>query len=679
MSQQSNIERFSPLLAVASYFFVAVVLSFFVPQTVELQRALVLVELAIPLVFLRAPDSSNRHGMLHAMLWHGLTWACACASASLFQFLSGQDVFWQTRLLSLSTWMCVSGGLALGAMLKSEWVWRIRIILLMLFTLPPLWEYLSLEYAGNTVGYLVGISPVWAWTTGGDCLALLAIGVVCWLAALGIRPKPVTVAAASLLACATPLIAQDQLELLSPQFGRPGSWAPARLTTTETGATKIVSRAPGTSLTLQANLPEDGVVIPVFLGEGSQLEVDGRVLDVEVAGPKRPVPIDYRIPYVAVFAPDAINARNYYPTASSLRFCDYYSDSEFFRDWRYLDGYDVVVLFHPQGANLPVEASRVLAQFASLGGTVIVVGSFQFDENAEGLPPPSEPRVLQFRSLVARKFGYGSGAIYRLGWQDIRDSSQPADVIDQLVQNHRWYGAQKAPAGKPNSRVSGTEPLFLPPQGGFDNPPGLISLGLLGGFFIALLMSTVAVQRARRKRWLVPVAVFGSALIFGSAGLLLPSPEPTAETAIVVMGDGQQNSPASARIWLQVEQATVLSFELNKGGNQPLARPVHTGGWMGLQMDVPLVQEVTANEFSVQMDAGRVNGTSFRDYVTAARKGRTQFSTDQAQILEWWLEHNAWRGRRSVIRPAQFELSRGALAGLRVRPRGVLLVSEAQE
>ncbi|MCF6228953.1 MAG: hypothetical protein L3J82_09920, partial [Planctomycetes bacterium] len=394
MGQTAKKYSFNPLLIVGVYFAALLLLANFLPLTSQLQRAMLLVEFSLAFL-LFTPIGSDRRNLGHSLLWHSLSWGAVCAAASSIQFLSGQDIFWQSRILSLCVWVSVSGGLALGARLRGSWPTRIRIILLALFTLPPLWEYISLEYAGKTVANLATISPLWAWQTGGDCWPLLAAGLVGWLIALGFAPKSAAKPAiiAALLMLSTPLLAQDEIELLNPQFGRPSTWAPAKVrikASVDSDKTIITSHAPGVSLRLETGDATDAI-IPVFLGEGAYLEGNGRRLDLEVPMPRRPVPADYNLPYVAVFAPDSINASGYLPTSMRHRFCDFYSDSQFFTDWRYLDGYDAIVLFHPRGANLPTEASKVLAQFASLGGTVVVIGSFQFEATAAGLPAPSEP------------------------------------------------------------------------------------------------------------------------------------------------------------------------------------------------------------------------------------------------------------------------------------------------
>ena len=687
MSQTAKKYSFSPLLIVGVYFAALLVLANFLPLTAQLQRAMLLVEFSLAFL-LFTPDNKSRRSLLHSLLWHSLTWGAVCAAASTVQFLSGQDVFWQSRFLSLCAWVGVSGGLALGARLKGDWPTRIRIILLALFTLPPLWNYLTLEYAGKTVANLTTISPLWALQTGGNCWALLSAGVVGWLIALGFAEKSAAklVVIVALLLLSTPLLAQDEIELLNPQFGRLNTWAPARVrikASSNSDQMMITSHAPGVSLRLETSQTQRGdaiaAVIPVFLGEGAYLKVNGRRLDIEVPMPRRPVPADYNLPYVAVFAPDSINARGYLPTSMRRRFCDFYSDSQFFTDWRYLDGYDAIVLFHPQGANLPTESSKVLAQFASLGGTVIVIGSFQFEANAAGLPAPSEPTALQFQNQLARRFGYGAGAIYRLGWTDLRDSSHPAEVIDQLIQNQRWFGAKQAPAGKPDHRALSVNPLQMPNQGAFDNPPSISALALMCGLIFILLVIPVAAGRARKSKWLVPSLVFSGIVGVVLVGNTMPEPRPTAELATIVFGDGQPESPASARYWLQIEQPTTLNFTLGNKGEQPLARPFHAGEWMGLQIDVPLVGGVDAGPHSVEMQAGRVNGLSFRRYVTAARKNATPFDSDQAQILEWWLENNAWRGRSARVGSGKLPLPDFVMKGLKIRRRGVLLVTNGQK
>src|SRR5690606_38459275 len=156
--------------------------------------------------------------------------------------------------------------------------------------------------------------------------------------------------------------------------------------------------------------------------------------------------------------------RGVLPSTPRGAVCDYFDLADFFTDWRLMDGYDAIVIFNPQETRLPVGSQRAMAEFCSLGGAALVVGSFRFGEKAVDLPPPAEPRLMQFRDVPLQRMGYGAGAIYRIGFEELRHSQSAPDVIIDALRDHLWFGANRAPAGTPESRVPPTRSPMGPPQ-----------------------------------------------------------------------------------------------------------------------------------------------------------------------------------------------------------------------
>jgi hypothetical protein len=74
-----------------------------------------------------------------------------------------------------------------------------------------------------------------------------------------------------------------------------------------------------------------------------------------------------------------------------------------------------------------------------------------------------------------------------------------------------------------------------------------------------------------------------------------------------------------------------------------------------------------------------VGKLSFRDFSTRAHRGETGFSTDDAHLLEWWLDANAYRGRRAELQPLAWRFPERQGAELRVVPRGAIGVTVKRE
>jgi hypothetical protein len=97
--------------------------------------------------------------------------------------------------------------------------------------------------------------------------------------------------------------------------------------------------------------------------------------------------------------------------------------------------------------------------------------------------------------------------------------------------------------------------------------------------------------------------------------------------------------------------------------------------WHGWVVDVPLVVAAGDRKAGVEQQGGMVGDVSFRDFGTAAHRGETQFSTDDAYLLDWWLEANAYRGRLGELVPAEWPQSGVSWQGARLIERGAIRLS----
>lgn len=186
--------RFNPLLVVGVLLGAGALAALpFVRESTGLARdeswqlAVIHTELALaPLLFL--PSVGGRKDALANLLSAAACWACAAACVLLFSFPSLAGVGWQTRGLGAAVWLFASGLLALAARGGGPWVARARAGMLAVFALPPLWHYLTLEYAGASALHLRVLSPNWA-VAAGDVNPwwLAGIGLVAWVAAFAWR------------------------------------------------------------------------------------------------------------------------------------------------------------------------------------------------------------------------------------------------------------------------------------------------------------------------------------------------------------------------------------------------------------------------------------------------------------------------------------------------------------
>ena len=96
------------------------------------------------------------------------------------------------------------------------------------------------------------------------------------------------------------------------------------------------------------------------------------------------------------------------------------------------------------------------------------------------------------------------------------------------------------------------------------------------------------------------------------------------------------------------------------------------------KVDTPLANGESRGT-PVELVEGRVNGVHFRDFATARRAGADADSRGDALLLDWWLDANAYRGRRAMLdtlsQPPGGES--GAIAAFeKMRPAGGICVWE---
>lgn len=472
----------------------------------------------------------------------------------------------------------------------------------------------------------------------------------------------------------------ERSRFLSAPNARAGTWAPFRLALRDLhGADTITvtSETRGVTLTREvavAGLDEAEVVVPVFVGERSRL-VAGRA-SLEPTLPLRRIDPDYARPYVAVFSNDPVYARGVLPSTPRGAVCDYYELSEFFSDWRLLDGYDAIVIFNPLETRLPAGSQRAIAEFCSLGGAALVVGSFLFGEKALDLPPPSEPVVTVLRDVRLQRMGYGAGAIYRVGFNDLKRSKSAPDVIVDALRDHMWFGAERAPAGVPESRVPPPRSPMGPPLPPQDAAPGPLFWGLAGGLLLICGLVPVVTGRLTRRTWPAQMALVAGCAGIGGLGLLQQRPLPTLEVgALVRAGEGPAHS---ARLFLLVERGgpQTLTVNLDDGSYRGLPRRMPgRPGWSAWTEDLPLVDAPASRGTAVELASGMVGDVSFRDFGTRAHRGQTEFSTQDAHLLEWWLDANAFRGRKAMIEPIDWNYAGWSAGETRVEMRGAIGVT----
>jgi hypothetical protein len=466
-----------------------------------------------------------------------------------------------------------------------------------------------------------------------------------------------------ILLCASPLAAQsidrERSGFASGQNGRSGCFAPYRAVVKDVGGLDSV-RVTSSFGTVQLSRevategrPEVRVLLPVFVGTGAAVSVGADVH--EPALPMRRFEADYERSYVAVFSPDPVAARYILPDDPSLVMADHYDLSEFFTDWRLLDGYDAVVIFNPGDARLPAGSQRAIAEFCSLGGAILIAGSFRLGEQAQGLPAPADPMLHSFRGVGAQRFGYGWGAIYRVGWDDLRRSRSAQLAISDALLHHAWFGADRVPGGKRQTRADAGRAPVAPPLPLEAAAPGPMFWGLAAGLLLLCGFAPAVIGRLTRRLWPAQLVLLAGCAAIGAAATMQERPLPVIETSVVVF-DGE-GAAASARVYVRAMDGwrNALHVNLDDPAARYLPRPMSSGPeercWL---LDVPLLATVVPEGESVLMEGGMIGSSTYRVLAARAHRGETGFSTDDAWLLDDWLESNAYRGRRATLTPLEW-------------------------
>jgi hypothetical protein len=490
-----------------------------------------------------------------------------------------------------------------------------------------------------------------------------------------------------LLLCA-PLGAQSFDEagsrFLSAPHGRTGCWAPYRVVLTGLdGLDTVTVRSVAPGVTLERQVPVAGaaraeVILPVFVHGDSRLEA-GDAVHTPVM-PVRRVQPDFARSYTAVFSADPVYARGVMPSSPTGATCDYFELREFFTDWRLFDGYDAIVIFNPGETRLPPGSQRAIAEFCSLGGAVLIVGSFRLGEQVSDLPAPAEPTLETFRGVGMQRYGYGAGAIYRVGFEELRASREAHSVIETALRDHLWFAGARSPAGTPESRIP---PARVPHPDALPMPeaaPTLLFWALAGGLLLVCGLVPPVAARLTRRRWVPGAAVLAGCLSVGGAGLLQESPLPVLEVFTVILtGEGDA---ASARMLVQAapEWGDTWTIDLDDAGVRDLPRrsPAQSGmrAWV---VDRPLTARGRDHAPPIRLSAGRVDGQTFRDFATAVHRGQMDFPVDAGNPLEWWLDSNAYRGRQTEIAPLEWSSSGLSPGSARVLERGAIRITPLRD
>jgi hypothetical protein len=467
----------------------------------------------------------------------------------------------------------------------------------------------------------------------------------------------------------------DASRFLSAPNGRTGTFAPYRLSVRQIDGLEtlvVTSEAQGVKLTREvavAGKAEVEITLPVFVGDGARVNVRGKGAEftpgIEPRLPLRRIEPDYARPYVAVFSNDPVYARVLVPNAPR----------QAVSDWRLLDGYDAIVIINPGETRLPPGSQQAIAEFCSLGGAALVIGSFRLGEKDVDVPAPADPTVKVVRGVAVQRFGYGPGAIYRIGFDELQRSRTAPDVVVDALRDHLWFGADSAPGGKPQSRVPPRLTPFAPPLPPAEAAPTAIFWGLGGGVLLLCLLAPVIGSRLTKRAWAAQLVVAAGCAGLGALGLAQDRPLPTVElTAVIRSGESEV---ASSRTFVLAEDSWRGTLEVELGGaDRVLPRRVPgIAGWHAWAIDRPLVKLPAARGEQAELSSGMVGAEIFRDYATRAHRQGTQFSTSDAYPLEWWLEQNAYRGHMAKLAPLEWPGEPIQLDDARVIERGAIGVT----
>jgi hypothetical protein len=481
-------------------------------------------------------------------------------------------------------------------------------------------------------------------------------------------------------------IDESRSRFLSSPNGRTGTFAPYRVVVGDLdGVDTLIVRSISDGVILRREVAVAGrqtvtVVLPVMVGESARVEIEAAsVAEIKPDLPQRRIEPDYARPYVAVFSTDPVYARGVLASTPGGAVCDYFELDEFFTDWRLLDGYDAVVILNPAEVRLPEGSQRAIAEFCSLGGATLVAGSFRLGEKAVDLPAPTDAVIQVHRGVTVQRFGYGPGAIYRISADDLRRSLSAQDVIVDALRDHFWFGAQQPPGGKPDSRVApARSPLApsLPPASAL---PGPLFWGLAGGLVLICGLLPAVIARSTRRVWPTQVSLVMFCASIGIFGHMQDRPLPAVEvSAVIQAGEGEA---ASARTFVHVHGVwrNVIEIDLDDGDNRVLYRAMPAApGWNAWVGDSPLVEPTPGRAAGVELKNGMVGGRTFRDFGTEAHRGNTQFSREEAYLVDWWLEANAYRGRAAEIAPVEPPFEPDSWDAARLVPRGAIRLTSTR-
>jgi hypothetical protein len=472
-------------------------------------------------------------------------------------------------------------------------------------------------------------------------------------------------------------IDRERSRFLTEPHGRPGTCAPFRLVfTAQSDVERVTVTHANTRLACDVStLPGEKaeVVVPVFVSPDVVIGVAGDEFTPRL--PLRRMEPSYDQPYAAVFASDIVYVPTLVPNDPGRMACDYFENREFFTDWRLLDGYDALIMFQPESQRPPDGTQRTIAEFCSLGGVAIIVGSFRMGEKAEGLPPPGAPEVMTVGDVAAQRMAYGPGAIYRFEFDALRRHGNPHVVLREAILDHLWFGNDRAPGGLPPTRASAAHPPMLAPAAPDPQRPGVLFAALGGAMLLICGVAPLVAGRFRAGRWVVGPAIVVSACAIAALATLQSQPQPVVDQWIVVNGGPDDSAVTSIRaICLPGEAvANMLDVDLQSTPRW-LPRPFRGAqGHEGWQIDVPLVGG--EHDAAVEYAEGRIGGVNFRDYAALAYDGEGGFSTQQARLLDWWVETNAYRGRAAALGPASARFDVPTLGDVNQRTCGALWVA----
>lgn len=366
-----------------------------------------------------------------------------------------------------------------------------------------------------------------------------------------------------------------------------------------------------------------------------RVTVGGVTDEWQIPMPESNVPADYENLYVAVFASDVAGARERLGRVRGVTL-DVYDVTRLFDDWRYLDGYDALVVLG--AGQLSERQTTMLRDFLSLGGSVIEVG--------ERFVPESRPEELSLSGAKVKRFPLATGGYYRVTDNDWNASSS---VIARCAQDQSWFGAAEPPGGEPFTRGASFKrlPDYFKPLPASEVPTsgafwfGMMLLGFL------LVMLALVFPRLVRRSWWAYLAMGGASCSVLVVVAFMPRVRPNAEVLVLWRGDA--DGPTSARMLVSVEAAHGEEWVVDLDrGDRALARTVLDWDDRKLwTLDVPMASGQETIGETYELRQSRVGELTFRDFGTSARNQETALSLDAARLVDWWLDANAWRGRKA--------------------------------